>query len=92
MKFKNFFEKFRNKLSPGMVSYGILKPCRRCVYAKHAEPILIFSMHRGPRIIVNLNGKCYVRRGDCVTFSKCGRCFEKILNSELDVPCKWEEF
>jgi hypothetical protein len=89
MNIKNILEKFRNKFNPGMITYGILKPCRRCVYAKHAEPILIFSMHRGPRIIVNYNDKTYVRKGTCDGFQKCGKCFEAVNSSNY--PCNWVE-
>jgi hypothetical protein len=92
MNFKNFLKKLRNKFNPGMISYGILKPCRRCVYAKHYEPILIFSMHRGPRIIVNYNGKTYVRKGDCLGFQVCGQCFRKVSGKSLELPCDWQEF
>jgi hypothetical protein len=91
MNFKSLLIKFRNKINPGMVSYGILKPCRRCVYAKHCEPVLIYSFHRGPRIIVNFDGKNYVRNGECLGFSKCGKCFEAINNTS-NLPCKWKEF
>jgi len=87
-KLRNFFG---NLSRPG-ISYGILKPCRRCVYGKSSEPILIFSMHRGPRIIVNYDGKTFVRKGDCLGFQKCGQCFKKIVEPSLPVPCMWKEF
>jgi len=92
MNFKKLFEKFKDKLGPGAVSYGILKPCGRCVYAKHHEPILIFSKDRGPRIIVNLDGKTYVRSGDCLGFNICGKCFERALGKAENLPCIWKEF
>jgi len=86
-KLRNFF---RDLPRPGM-SYGILKSCRRCVYGKSSEPILIFSMHRGPRVIVNFDGKCYVRTGECIGFSKCGKCFE-VVEGKAYLNCKWKEF
>jgi hypothetical protein len=81
-----------SSLSPNSYTYGILKPCRRCVYGKSSEPILIFSMHRGPRIIVNYDGKTFVRKAECLGFQKCGRCFDKLANPGLQVPCEWKEF
>ena len=89
---KKIKEFFSDKLGPGSTTYGILKACRRCVYQKSHEPILIFSMHRGPRVIVNLNGKCYVRRGECVGFKNCGKCFEQAIKNDKSLPCKWIEF
>jgi len=83
---------FNDKLGPGSTTYGILKACRRCVYQKSHEPILIFSMHRGPRVIVNYKGRCYVRRGDCIGFKKCGRCFEQAEKRDRNLPCVWIEF
>jgi urease accessory protein UreE len=73
-----------------MISYGILKPCYRCVYAKRHEPVLIFSLHRGPRIIVNLDSKTFVRKGECLGFENCGKCFDAVKNPN-NLPCKWEE-
>ena len=49
-------------------------------------------MHRGPRIIVNYDGKTFVRKGDCLGFQKCGQCFKKIVEPSLPVPCMWKEF
>jgi hypothetical protein len=62
------------------------------VYGKHYEPILVFSMNRGPRIIVNYNGRTYVRRGECIGFKNCGRCFEQVENLDRSLPCQWIEF
>lgn len=91
-------ESFKNKLSnsigPGSYTYGIFKACRRCSYAKSHEPILIYSFDRGTRIVVNYNGKTYVRNGKCIGFAECKlkrKCLDKIDNPELDVSCKWKE-
>ena len=85
--FKKLKEKFRD---PKFLSYGILPVCRRCVYGKHYEPILIISRDRGVRIIVNLNGKTYVRKGDCLGFKECGQCFNKLKGSTEALPCEWK--
>lgn len=83
------FKKFRGSLPPTL-SYGIFKPCTRCVYQKHSEPILIVSASRGPRIVLDPSEGCYVRVGDCIGYEKCGKCFEAIKGK---VPyCKWKSF
>ena len=83
---------FRDNLGPGSTAYGIFRPCRRCVYQKSHEPILIFSKHRGPRIIIDpANKKCYVRKGECIGFKECGQCFDAIKQPDK-YPCKWKEF
>jgi len=87
-KLRNFFG---NLSRPG-ISYGILKPCRRCVYGKSSEPILIFSIHRGPRVIVNYGSKTYVRIGSCLGFKECGKCFEQVKKVDSSLPCKWQSF
>lgn len=79
---------FPNKLRPPL-SYGILRPCYRCVYCKSKEPALIISMMRGPRVIVNYNGKTYTRMGKCLGYSNCGKCF-KAIDNNLNLPCKWK--
>ena len=89
----NWIRKLRQKFhSPGFLSYGIFQACRRCHYAKSNEPVLIYSRNRGPRILVLPGGKCYLRRGECLGFSKCGRCFEQIENLDKSLPCNWIEF
>jgi len=70
------------------LTYGIFTACRRCTYAKSHEPILIFSMHRGPRIIVDNQKGVFVRHQECLGFDKCGRCFEAI-DKDIEVPCLW---
>lgn len=77
-------------MKPGM-NYGILAPCYRCTYQKSHEPILIFSLYRGPRVIVNLEGKSYVRFKDCLGLEKCNKCFDQCKVSSKDLPCEWKE-
>jgi len=86
---QGLIEFIKNKLGPGSTVYTIFRPCRRCVYQKSHEPILIFSKTRGPRIIIFPNKAVYVRTGECVGFKKCGRCFEAI--SDPNFPCKWKK-
>jgi hypothetical protein len=88
---RKFRQWFKDKLEPGALSYGILKKCSRCVYAKSAEPVLIYSRNRGPRIMF-YNGRTYVRRGNCTGFSRCGKCFEQIENLDKSLRCQWIEF
>jgi len=85
---KRIKEFFADKLGPGSVAYGIFRPCKRCVYQKSHEPILIVSKTRGPRIIIIPNKKVYVRKGDCIGFKECGKCFEAINSDKY--PCKWK--
>ena len=86
--FQLLLKRLRNFFKP-WTSYGILRPCLRCVYAKRYEPVLIISKTRGPRIIVNLNGKTYVRRGPCIGYEHCGKCFEAV-EGKVTTPCNWE--
>jgi hypothetical protein len=86
--FKNILDKLRN-YDGNLMSYGILPSCRRCVYGKSHEPLLIFSKDRGPRIIVNLDSNTYVRHKDCLGFSNCGKCFEAVTYSDSTLPCIW---
>jgi len=83
----NIFNKFKGASEP-LFSYGILKPCFRCVYGKRYEPILVVSLHRGPRVLVNYNGHTFVRKGKCIGIIKCYKCFEGNIS---DTPCKWVE-
>jgi len=79
------------------VTYGILPPCRRCVYAKSREVAIILTGYTKESIkakcIVNLDGKTYARRGDCLGYILCGACLEKVLdkNSHPELPCSWIE-
>jgi len=85
--FKRLKDYLKNKLERPFMSYGILPACRRCVYAKSHESILIISKERGPRIIMTPKGQ-YVRKEKCVGYSVCGLCFEP----EDYLPCKWIKF
>jgi len=86
---KKFFNKY---VGPGSTVYGILRPCRRCVYQNYHEPILIVSKDRGPRIIlIPSEKKAFVRKGKCLGFKECGKCF-RAIQENLNLPCKWEEF
>lgn len=79
-----------NNLGPGSTAYGILKACRRCVYQKSHEPILLVSKDRGPRIIIIPGSGCYVRQGSCIGYDKCGKCFEQVEKQTLN--CQWKKF
>ena len=79
---------FNKHFGPGSFAYGILRPCRRCVYQRLHEPILIFSKERGPRVIIVPLEGCYVRIGKCIGFRECGKCFEAIKD-DSKYPCKW---
>lgn len=82
---------FQDSLGPGSTAYGILKPCKRCVYQKSHEPILIVSEHRGPRIIIIPSIGAYKREGECLGFDKCALCFKQVNNAS-NLPCKWTKF
>jgi hypothetical protein len=71
------------------LSYGILRKCKRCVYQKYNEPILLFSKDRGPRIII-YHEEVYVRNNDCVGYELCGRCFEQVCANEKCLSCEWK--
>lgn len=73
----------------GVTAYVILKPCKRCVYQKSYEPVLIYSLHRGPRVIVEPNGNCYVRVSECVKCNDLTECFRQV---NLQSKCKWKKF
>jgi hypothetical protein len=72
-------------------TYGILKPCYRCRYAKSHEPVLIFSKHRGPRVIVDKQNGTFVRHGECVGYELCGRCFEQAEINLETLSCRWHK-
>lgn len=89
-KLKSFLRKLYQRFPNGMSnSWGILHACYRCRYAKSHEPILIFSKHRGPRVIVNLDDHTYVRRGDCIGFENCKKCFTRCTLHNNELPCNW---
>ena len=77
------------------LSYGILKPCRRCVYGKKRETLAIVSMigySRNDKVlqVMNYNGKNYCNRGDCLDYTKCNKCL-KAINNNSGLPCTWKE-
>jgi len=88
---KKLKDLLKDKLGPGSTAYRIFKPCRRCVYQKSYENILIFSRERGPRIIITSDGRTFVREGPCIGFQQCGKCFEVIEGKEKR-KCTWKEF
>ena len=89
LKISNLFKLLFGQIG-NVSTYGVLKPCYRCRYAKTYEPILIFSRDRGPRIIVNLDKNTYVRHNDCLGYSKCQKCFEVASNpNKSKLPCTW---
>jgi hypothetical protein len=89
--YSKFLSKLRSifSLTGTRLTYGILKPCWRCVYQRSNEPILIYSEFRGPRIIVRKEGHTFVRGKDCVGFEICGRCFEQCIMNDPSLPCEW---
>jgi len=76
-------------------SYGILKACKRCVYGKSREALIIISGTGYSRdgealIVMNYRHRNWYRRGECLGFTRCGKCLAKIDNPSLDLPCKWK--
>ena len=87
----SLLQKFFNKhFGPGSSVYGILRPCKRCVYQGSYESILIISKERGPRIIILPGRKVYVRKVSCIGYKECGRCFDQVLRKDPSLPCKWK--
>jgi len=86
-KIAKLLDRFNNRLT-----YGILKPCYRCTYAKSFSGMLCISDKRGPRAIVNFNGSTYARsnRSKCLGWQECGKCFEAVID-DSKFPCKWNE-
>lgn len=84
---------FFGYLLKGTISYGILKPCYRCVYAKSTEPIVFVSGSTlEVKCILYQKKPLYVRRGSCLGVKNCFRCFEKIQDPSIDLPCVWYKF
>ena len=80
----------RNFLS---ISYGILKPCSKCVYGKSRETLIIVSARGYSRdnealVVMNYKGKNYYRTGECIGYNKCGKCLE-VIDKNLKLQCKW---
>jgi len=82
--------RIKDRIGPGSVAYAIFRPCRRCVYQKSKEKILIVSERdlKAKIIIDPVNRKVYARRGECLGIDRCQKCFEAI-NNQKDLPCKW---
>ena len=76
------------------MSYGILKPCSRCVYGKSRETLVIVSASGYSRddqvlVVMNYHNHNWYRVGECLGYSKCGKCLDKINNKDIQLPCKW---
>lgn len=72
------------------VTYGILKPCYRCSFGKSREAVLHITDRRGVRVITKDNSM-YIRKGECLGYDKCGKCFEQIINKSESLPCVWKK-
>ena len=75
------------------VSYGILKPCKRCVFAKSRETVAIVSLRGYSRddevlMVMNYKGYNWYRRGSCIGYRRCGRCLEAI-DKTYKGKCTW---
>ena len=86
--FTEFLKKYFGNLG-NRVNYGVLRKCSRCVYAKSHEPILIFSLDRGPRILIYPQIGIFVKHGNCIGFQNCNKCFLKVIDSSIETPCQW---
>lgn len=94
MGLSNLFNKLRDNISHPLLSFGILKPCRRCVYGKRRERVFIVSgggygdrMGEVLVIVDNATGKVYRRVRPCLKADKCARCISGV---EM-LPCDFEE-
>jgi hypothetical protein len=85
-RIRDYFSNIPNNI----LTYGIMPTCKRCVYQKSREPVLIFSRDRGVRIVIYPDGKTYVRLDGCLGYSSCGKCFEQCLSNQESLPCKWK--
>jgi len=78
------------------LSYGILKPCKRCVWGKKKESIAIVSLYgysRDDKVIhvMNYKGKNWANRGSCKGYSSCYQCLNEINLQSNTLPCRWKE-
>jgi hypothetical protein len=76
------------------ISYGIFKPCKKCVYGKSRETLIILSnsgYSRDDRVLQVMNYKDHnwYNDGECLGYSKCGECTTAIENKNYK-PCKWK--
>jgi len=77
------------------ISYGILKPCGKCVYGKSRETLIIISARGYSRdnealVVMNYKGSNWCRKGSCVGFHNCGKCLASIDN-QGKFPCQWKK-
>lgn len=90
--FNRLFNFFKD-LSKGTISYGILRPCFRCVYGKSIDHTLILNHNGIVKCIISPHRKLYVRRGNCLGIRNCTvDCLEEINNKSDRVPCEWISF
>lgn len=84
---------YHSHLGPGSFNYGILSFCRRCVFGGRYETIMIYSLSKNHVIVIqNYKKHHYIRKGKCLGYCKCpleNKCFDKIDNDKLEVPCRW---
>jgi hypothetical protein len=77
------------------ISYGIMKPCKRCVYGKSKETLIVLSnsgYNRDDKVlqVMNYKHKNYNNRGECLGYSKCGKCLDAI-DKKITLNCTWKE-
>ena len=78
------------------LAYGIMKPCKRCVWGKKRESLAIVSLSgysRNDKVlqIMNYKGKNWTNRGDCLGYSECGNCISVIEGNNKNEICNWKE-
>jgi hypothetical protein len=73
------------------ITYGILKPCYLCTYGDKYNGTLISTKSREARVIL-LEGKAWVRKGECLGLKNCYKCYEQINKPDENLPCKWNKF
>ena len=76
-------------------TYGILRPCARCVYGKSRETLIIISGAGYSRddevlVVMNYKGANWTRFGSCVGYRSCGHCLEAICSPD-NYPCEWRK-
>ena len=86
-KWLSKLSKFFSRIPYTSLAYGIRKPCYHCTYQKH-DDILLISKQKEVRIIMYGDGKVYARRGDCIGYIKCGKCFEAVKDNSK-FSCYW---
>ena len=76
-------------------SYGVLKPCKRCVWGKSKESLCIYSIRGYSRdnkvlTIMNYKGKNWTNTGNCIGANKCQNCIIVIDGDDKSKPCVWK--